>query len=87
LEIILLTPLATVCSFNKSYKKLGLLRHHFRQVRWWWRRNVLLNRWQGILQVEGYPSTSTAMATATVVVTTAPVGFGWFEDGRSSTVH
>jgi hypothetical protein len=84
LEIILLTSLVTVCSFNKSCQKLGLLRHHFRQVRWWWRQNVLLNRWRGILQVEGYPSMSTATTTATVVVTMAPVGF---RDGRTPSIH
>jgi hypothetical protein len=74
LEIILLTSLAMICSFNKSWKELGLLCHHFYQVRWWRWRIVLLNRWWGILQVEGYPSTS--MTTTMVVVTTALVGFG-----------
>ena len=46
-----------------------------------------LKRWRGILQVEGYPSASTGTAMATVVATTAPVGFGWFGDGCTSTVH
>ena len=86
LEVILLTSLATVCSIYKSCKKLGLLRHHLYQVRWWWWQNVLLRRW-GILQVEGYPSMSTATAMTTVVATMPPIWFDWFEGGRMSMVH
>ena len=87
MEVILLTSLAMVRSFNKGCKKLGLLCHHLCQVRWWLWRNVLLGRQWGILQVEGYPSASMAMATATVVATMAPIWFDWFGGGRTSTVH